>query len=223
MPVLKATEPPRAGLQRSAFNFDDLSQQADAYLLQVRARANDIVQQAQREAAAVLPEQEARVRQAAERTVQQRALQLAGELVHERVQTLLPALEQAVSALRQAREEWLAHWEQQALCLASAIAARVVRRELAQAPDIGRVLLREALELTAGSTHLRIRLNPADLESFGDSFHQLVAELAPRASAEWIGDSTVSPGGCVVETEHGRVDQRIETQLARIEQELAGM
>jgi flagellar biosynthesis/type III secretory pathway protein FliH len=30
----------------------------------------------------------------------------------------------------------------------------------------------------------------------------------------------VSPGGCVVETQQGRIDQQIETQLARIEEEL---
>jgi flagellar biosynthesis/type III secretory pathway protein FliH len=35
-----------------------------------------------------------------------------------------------------------------------------------------------------------------------------------------VPDAGVSLGGCIVESQHGRIDQRIETQLARIEEEL---
>jgi flagellar assembly protein FliH len=222
MPLIKLTES-RGGFQPSPLDFDDLSQQADAYLDQVRARAAEMIGQAKREAAALRQQAEAAGRAAAEQSVQQRVEQVAEELTDQRVQSLLPALEQAAAGLRQAGEDWLAHWEAHALELASAIAARVIRRELSHAPEIPRELLREALELAAGSTHLRVRLNPVDQDVLGDSAKQLAAQLVPRASIEWLADPAISPGGCVVETEYGRIDQRIESQLKRIEEELAGV
>ncbi len=132
----------------------------------------------------------------------------------------MPALEQAIGEIGQARREWLARWEGQVLRLATGIAEKLIRRELQHDADIPLELLKEALELAAGSRRLRIRLNPADRESLGPAVEQIVARIAALASAEILADAEVSLGGCVVETEHGEIDQRFESQIARICEEL---
>jgi flagellar assembly protein FliH len=97
----------------------------------------------------------------------------------------------------------------------------VLRSELAHHPDVPVTLVREALELAAGASRVRVALNPADYRSLGFRVETLVTELGGLGSVEVTADESVSLGGCHVETSHGAIDQRFETQLARIEEELS--
>jgi flagellar assembly protein FliH len=220
MPVIKSTDSPHASLHRAAFNFDDLKGQAEKYLDEVRRQGQQLIEKARQDAAAMRPRFEAEARQAAEQSVQERVEQLANELVSQRLQTLRPALEQAVRAIEKARGDWTAEWEAQAVHLAVAIAGRVIRREIGREPQIQASYVREALELAAGSQQVRVRIHPDDHQALGSLAGQWFEQALARASAELVADPSVSQGGCVVETEHGQIDQQIETQLARIEQEL---
>ncbi len=220
MPVIKSADSPQATLRRPAFNFDDLKGQAEEYLEGVRRQGQQLIEQARREAAAMRPQFEDEARRAAEQTVQQRVEMLAEELVNQRLQTLRPALEQVIRAIEKARGDWAAEWEGRAVHLAVAIAQRVIRRELSLDPQIQTGYIREALDLAAGGQQVRVRIHPDDREALGKLAGQWLEERLARASAELIADPTVSHGGCVVETQHGKIDQQIETQLARIEEEL---
>ncbi|MCR4414084.1 MAG: FliH/SctL family protein, partial [Thermoguttaceae bacterium] len=183
----------------------------------IRAEAGRIVAKAHQEAAAIKKQAEAEGRRAGQAAVEQMVQnQLARQMA-----TLLPALRQAVDEIRHAKQAWLTHWERSAIHVAAAIARRVIRRELTEHPEIAIDLVREALELAAGNTELRIHLHPADHQALGAQIESVVRELAPLASAELVADARVTPGGCRVETRFGVIDQQIETQLARIEEELA--
>ncbi len=220
MPVIKSTDSPQASLRRPAFNFEDLKGQAEDYLEGIRRQGQQLIEQARQEAAAMRPRFEDEARRAAEQSIQQRVELLAEELVNQRLQTLRPALEQVTRAVEKARGDWAAEWEARAVHLAAAIAERVIRRELTLDPQIQATYVREALELAAGSQQVRVRIHPDDREGLGRLAGQWLQEALARASAELVTDPNVSHGGCVVETQHGTIDQQIETQLARIEEEL---
>jgi len=213
--VIKAGTNARS-IQGVAFNFEDMNQQAGKYLDQVRQQAAEIVAAATREAEAVRRKAEEEGRQAAMRAVER----VLDDKVGKRMETLLPALRAAVEGLQNARHDWLRHWERSSVHLATAIAGRVLRRELPRHPEVTLELIAEALELAAGSSQIRIHLNPADHETLGGQVKQLAAEISRSGPAQIIADPQVSPGGCRVETLHGTIDQRFEAQLARIEQEL---
>jgi flagellar assembly protein FliH len=198
--------------QTVAFNFDDMSSQAERYLNQVRAEAAKIVAEAQREAEAV--------RRQAELDGREAAMQAVDQMVARRLATVLPALRQAIEEIRQAKHAWLKHWEAGAVHLAAAMAARVVRRELKTQPEIPLELVREGLELAAGAGSLRIHLNPQDREALGDQVEGLLKEFATLASTELAADPAITPGGCRIETRFGVIDQQFEAQLRRIEEEL---
>jgi flagellar assembly protein FliH len=134
--------------------------------------------------------------------------------------TLAPAFEKLVAELRDARQAWLDHWEKSAVGLSVAIARRVLRRELTRQPDVALDLVREALELAAGSDRVRVVLSPADHESLGPRVADLAKELSGLGTVEVAADAAISPGGCRVETRFGQIDQQFEAQLARIEEEL---
>jgi len=213
--IIKATDQ-NHGIQCVAFNFDDMAAKANQYLEKVRAEAAQILVKAQQEAQVIRKQAETDGRKAAlaamEQTVEK---QLAKQLG-----TLLPALRQVVQEIRDAKQAWLTQWENGAVHLATAIAARVIRREVSAHPEITTALAREALELAAGSSQLRIYLNPADHAALGSQVQTLAKELSPLALVEIVADPQITAGGCRVETRFGTIDQQIEAQLARIEEEL---
>jgi flagellar assembly protein FliH len=195
-----------------AFNFDDFSAQADQYLDRVRSEAEATLTQAQDRAVVVRRHAEAEGRQAGLRDVER--------MIAKRLTPALAALERAAADLQQARQAWLSHWEAGAVRLAGAIAAKLVRQELSRQPEITLTLVREALELAAGSPGIRLRINPEDHAALGAQVRTLIDTMSALGEAEVLADAAVSPGGCRVETRFGLIDQQFESQLQRIEEEL---
>jgi len=213
--IIKATDRNR-GIQSVAFSFEDMAAKAEAYLASVRAEAAKILAQAQQEAADLRKRAELEGRRAGQAAIEQ----MVQDQVARQMATLLPALRHAVDEIRHARHAWLGHWQQRAVHVAAAIARRILRRELSHQPHLALELLREALELAAGNPRLRIRLNPADYAALGAQAQRLADQLAPLAQTEIVADPDIGLGGCRVETHFGVIDQQIETQLARIAEEL---
>lgn len=213
--VIKASGAARAA-DGVSFNFDDMGVKANQYLEQVRIEAAKIVEQAKKDAVAIRAKAEEDGKQAALRAVEK----VLDEKVTKQMATLLPALRQAVEAIARAKQDWLMHWEKTAVHVAAAIASRVVRREIRHEPKITLTLVKEALEMAAGSPELQIRLHPADHAALGEQVKSLAAELTRVADAKVIADAQITSGGCRVETRFGVIDQQIESQLKRIEEEL---
>lgn len=213
--IIRASER-NQDIQQPAFNFEDLSTQAGRYLDGVRAEAAKILVATRKEAEVIKRKAEADGRAAGMKKVNE----LVAQQLAQQLTTLMPALRQAISEIQYAKQAWLSHWEKSVVHLATAIAGRVVRHEIAQEPDVPLKLLREGLELAAGQGHLRIHLNPQDLQTLGPQAEALVREVAPLAAAELVADAAITAGGCRIDTRLGIIDQQFETQLARIEEEL---
>lgn len=200
-----------------AFNFADMRGQADDYLEVVRQEAAKIIQQAHREGETIRRQSEAAGRKAAEAAIEK----VLEEKVARRMDTLLPALEQMVSQLNDARGELLAQWERSATSVITAICERVIRREMAREPSIALELISEALRLASGASELTLYINPADHEHLGAQIEKIAATLGKLAPSQVFPDAAISPGGCRVVTKFGTIDQQIESQLRRIEEDLA--
>ncbi len=209
--IIRAADHEHSG-QSVPFDLDDLTVQAETPRNGGRTEAKLIIEAARQEAE--------EVREQARREGLQHGTEQVEQMVGRRLAGVLPALRNAVEDILHAKHAWLRHWEACGVRVATAIAERVIRRELSQRPEITVGLVREALELAAGNSHLRIHLNPADREALGDRIGLLAKELSPLTTAELVSDPTITPGGCRVETQFGSVDQQLETQLKRIEEEL---
>jgi flagellar biosynthesis/type III secretory pathway protein FliH len=200
-----------------AFHFEDMNDRADEYLETVRREAAKIVQQAHVEAEQVR-RQAVAAGQAAAREEAQREL---NERIAGRLNSFVAALERLVAETNEAKADWLRRWEQSAVAVAAAIAERIIRREIQHQPEISLELVREALQLAAGASEVTLHLNPSDYELLGGQADALAKSLGRLAPTNVVADDAVSAGGCVVQTRLGRIDQQIESQLARIQQELA--
>jgi len=146
--------------------------------------------------------------------------QQSHEIMAAKLETLMPALKEIVEGLRNSEAMFLAHWEQRTIQVATAIAQQAISRELPNMIDVPMKLLKEALELAVGSTRLKIRMHPQDVEALQPEIERLVNEITPAATAEIVSDIRISPGGCFLETTQGTIDQRVESRLSRIQEEL---
>jgi len=127
-------------------------------------------------------------------------------------------LEALIDSLAKQRDELRAtvsrETEQDLIALCHAAICRIVgeatiRREVTTA------VVREAIDqwLKAGSMSsgaVEVRVHPDDLELL-NSERTLSVRLS---SVSWLADESVQLGGCIVSGEHGRLDARLETQLA---------
>jgi flagellar assembly protein FliH len=199
-----------------AFSFADMRGQADDYLETVRREAAKIVQQAHRQAEQIRRDAEVAGRQAAEAAAER----ILDEKVAKRMDSLIPALQQLTRQINDAKGELQNHWEQSAVKVATAIAERIIRREIASDPQITLDNIAEALRLATGTAEITVHIHPADHENLGSQVARLAETLCQLAPSSVVADADVSPGGCRVVTKFGEIDARIESQLRRIEEEL---
>jgi flagellar motor switch protein FliG len=91
------------------------------------------------------------------------------------------------------------------------LARQVVRSEIAMRQDCITQVAHDAVSaLILSARHLRLRLNPADLPLVEAG----CADLLRARTVLLQGDATIEPGGCVLESDLGQVDARIETRWA---------
>lgn len=208
---------PATTLQSAAFNFEDMSERANDYLTVVRRQAEQILQNAKAEAGQIAAAARVEGQQAALRE----ARESLSATFDQQLATLLPALQQAVQDIRHSKALWLTQWESQTITLATAIAERIIRRELSQSPEITVDLIRDALELSMGSGTVTIQLSPQDFAALRDRADEVTKQLGKLGTTNIVVDPDLSPGGCRVVTEFGVIDHTFEAQLARIAEELA--
>jgi flagellar assembly protein FliH len=204
-------------VQSIAFNFEDMNDRANDYLETVRREAAKIVQQAHQQAEQVRRQAETAGRAAAVEAAQ-RSLD---EKIADRLSHFVAALDRLVNETNEAKADWLRRWEHSAVAVSAAIAQRIIRRELVQQPDISLEWIRESLRLASGAADVTLHMNPSDYELLAGGAEQLAQSLGKLAPTNIVSDPEVTPGGCVVQTSLGRIDQQIESQLARIQEELA--
>jgi type III secretion system HrpE/YscL family protein len=118
------------------------------------------------------------------------------------------------------RDRILASAEREVVALAVEVARKVLGREIVTDPAAVVDLAAAALEHARGRRQVILRVHPSDAAAIrsGSARLSAMAACAPGLSVE--EDASLVPGDVVVETEAGRVDARIETQLDALREAL---
>ncbi|HLO64344.1 MAG TPA: flagellar assembly protein FliH [Azonexus sp.] len=99
------------------------------------------------------------------------------------------------------------------LSLAIEIAAQVTRSAISVKPELLLPTIREAITtLPLHHAHIVLRLNPRDIEHV----RAQIGEQLAQTGAQLLEDSTVSPGGCLLQAGASEVDATIETRWKRV-------
>lgn len=170
---------------------------ASAHATAILARANDRARALVAAAEAAADE----VAAVAQRAGQQRAqLQVQAELAS------------AVQALAQVREQMLATQPAQLIELSMEAAQHIVGSELSTRPEAIEAIVRPLLSRLRRAQSMVVHLHPEDA-AWLEAAPALHSELGVRALLRFEPDPEVTRGGCVVSSEIGALDARIESRL----------
>ena len=106
--------------------------------------------------------------------------------------------------------------EEETIDLALATAASLVKKQIELNPETVTGLYRAALATLEPEGAITLRVSPSDLDA---ALSFLNVEKEGETIGQYVkvmGDDAIGAGGCIVESDAGIVDGRLETQLAAI-------
>jgi flagellar assembly protein FliH len=135
-----------------------------------------------------------------------------------RAEAMLRRVAQTLEQLSQLRRTIVRETEKQMVQLAIDLSRRIVHRELTLDPTLVAAMAHVAVDRLGESTPARIRLNPEDY-----------AVVVAQRGEQWEGaqvaitpDPAIARGGCVVESDFGTVDGRLDAQFDEVTRALLG-
>jgi flagellar assembly protein FliH len=134
-----------------------------------------------------------------------------------RAEAMLRRVAQTLTDLAGLRETLIQQTERQMVQLALTIARRIVLREVSLDPELIAAMAHVALKKLGTSSPATIRLNPED--------YTVVAHDGERwggGQVTVVPDPAISRGGCLVESEFGRIDASIDRQFDEMTRALLG-
>lgn len=183
---------------------------------------DEILQSAREEAAQIIAQAERdreMIEQAAREKAEQEASAIIENQIAERTGEIRTSFAETLQQLSVLREEISARVETDLVELALEIAKKIVGREVTVDREIALTLVKVSLKkLNSRAPFAQIHLSPEDY-AFIDARRE---QIDFRGSLELIEDRSISPGGCLVHTDTGEVDARIESQFEEIAHGLLG-
>ncbi len=107
--------------------------------------------------------------------------------------------------------------ERQVVKLSLEVARRIVHREIQADREIVQTLVRVALSHAAEKSAVTVHLNPVDYDYLVEHKGDLLAADEHVREVVLFADKAIERGGCVVRTQCGDVDARIEEEFRELE------
>lgn len=132
----------------------------------------------------------------------------------------LGELHDLIAEFREQRKKLLEDSRDDILKLAVKIAGKILGREVEQSEDALTDIVLRAMRGIGTEKRIEVRVSPDDLKAIRKNRKKLLDEVGPNKEIELREDPTVTPGGCIVESDLGIIDARLETQLRVLERAL---
>ncbi len=138
------------------------------------------------------------------------------EIAEQKVQALMRRYAESMLELTNLRSSLYAQVEREVVKLAVEVAKKIVHREIQVDRDIIQTLVRVALSHVAEKSAVTIHLSPMD-------YNYLLEQRSELAHSEGrdislLADKSIERGGCLIKTECGDIDARIEEKFREVEQ-----
>ncbi len=143
------------------------------------------------------------------------------EAHREQFEATASALENLVSTAKTEIDQWFEEAEKRLAILAVEIARRALVQELAMHEDAILDIARNVIAEATDSTHIRLRVNPSRVGHLEGRRHELIEALSHIRDIEIVSDSSIH-AGCILESDSGVIDARIEHYLHRLALEALG-
>lgn len=126
----------------------------------------------------------------------------------------------AISELKAEKKKLFDYQNQAALELGLAIGEKVIQHALTLQPDTISSIVHEALSRVTDKDKVYLKVHPnhvSELRKYRETFRK---ELSDFKQLDIIEDSSIPPGGCVIETALGYIDSNVSTKLDTIRETL---
>jgi flagellar biosynthesis/type III secretory pathway protein FliH len=140
------------------------------------------------------------------------------EQASKKLEPLLEGLQQALMQLGNLRQNTYRIIEQEVVELALAIARKIICREIEVDKEVVVCVAREALSQVEDPGYVKIKMNPTDFQFMNDTKYQLSELIGNIDNVTIEPGKNIRSGGCVIETNLGEIDARIEQQLQAVEE-----
>jgi flagellar assembly protein FliH len=134
-----------------------------------------------------------------------------------RLQTIMRRYGDSIRDLGQYKATLYGHVEREVVQLAIEVARKIVHREVQADPEVIQTLVKVALGRVSGRSAVTVRVNPVDYNFLLDKNRGWIQEQGGEQEVTLVADKSVERGGCLVQTECGDVDARIEEGFREVE------
>ena len=134
----------------------------------------------------------------------------------EELQDLLSYIKDLGQAIASAQEESIVSAKESIGKLALAVAGKIVKREIQINKDVVLGIVSESLEAIKGVKDIKVRVSAEDIDNVKEHKSILLQAADNIPDFELIEDPRIEQGGCIIETEFGILDARIDSQLQEV-------
>jgi flagellar assembly protein FliH len=139
------------------------------------------------------------------------------EIAEKKLEVVMRRYADAVFELGKVKSKIYVEVERQVVKLAVEVARKIVHREIQADREVIQTLVKVALSHAAGKSGVTIHLNPIDYNYVLEHRSELAAGEQGSREIILLADKSIERGGCVVRTECGDVDARIEEEFRELE------
>jgi flagellar assembly protein FliH len=139
------------------------------------------------------------------------------ETAEKKMEAVMKRYAEAITEIGSFRRLLYSQVEREVVRLALEAAKKIVHREITMDPEIVQTLIRVARDRVTAKSPVTVRVNPADYNLVQQGLSDATRAGAADASLVVVSDRTVGQGGCLIETEHGDIDARIEEEFREVE------
>jgi flagellar assembly protein FliH len=137
------------------------------------------------------------------------------EVAEKKAEAIMKRYAESLLEVEQLKRSLYAQSEQELVKLAIEVAKKIVHREIRADRDIIQTLVRVALSHIGEKSAVTVLLNPVD-------YAYLLEQRAELSQTEGrdislLADKSIERGGCLIQTECGDIDARIEQKFQEVE------
>lgn len=140
----------------------------------------------------------------------------AAEQVEEDLRPLCQQTEALLNELSGAKEKYLAEQENEIIKLVVAITEKILGTIVENRPEVIAQVIKKVIVQITAAERITIKVNPLHIP-YLSNYREQYPEL-PHDKMQIVEDPGIKPGDCVVETENGFIESKIEEQLDIIKQ-----
>ena len=185
-------------------------QKAEELLSEAKLMSEEIVQEAKAKADEIQEE--------AFRTGYEEGKAESSAEVYKAADSISKAFEAGLSDVASIKDNILKQAEPDIVRMATAIASKLVFRELKLHPDAIVDIAKETIKAVKNDGKITIKLHPDDRKTLEEHFSELTSDISSDSKLILEDDADISAGGCIVETDVSLIDASFEVRMAAVDQ-----